>query len=115
MAKSKLLSVRVTPELRNELDNLKMTFGFTSYKSMIESLVRLMKFVDERISNIETNPSEWKRKDLDRYLPLAHVDLLRLQQTELGQLVLRRLKQRFGEVGVKRLRQLLSDDSSEEP
>jgi len=78
---------------------------------MLESLVCLLRLIDEGVSKIDRHPREWRSEDVARYLPFGDGNVTGYEAGELAELLWRRLKQRFGEDGVEKLRQLLCKDS----
>ena len=47
MAKTKTPGIRVAPDLNGELERLNQAFDFGTYGEMLESLVRLLRAIDE--------------------------------------------------------------------
>lgn len=99
MAKTKSVGTKVEPAFSQEIERLKQTFGFGSFAEMLEEVVKLLQAIDERVSQIDHHPREWSESDL-----LQH---LSLQDPELLQLLQRRLRERFGQDGLERVRELL--------
>ena len=112
MAKTKTLGIRVTPVLAGELTQLKGVFDFATFGEMLESLVRLLRHVDEDVCKIDRHPHEWGVQDLATYLAFNGQNSIVCPEGELDRLLWRRLKQRFGEDGVEIIRQLLAKHPS---
>lgn len=107
MAKTKTFGVRLTPELIAELERLRGTFGFATYGEMMESWVHLLQNIDERVCQIEKHPKEWGAQDFEEHLGLRERNAASL--TSIDPLVVRRLRERFGEDGVQRIHGLLRE------
>ncbi|MBE9501300.1 MAG: hypothetical protein IMY87_02595 [Chloroflexi bacterium] len=107
MAKTKSIGIRVTPEVNKEIERLKEAFGFGSFGEMLESFVRILQLVDQDIFRIESHPREWSKKDVQNYLSGGNSDWTDPRTGELGKLLWRRLRERFGQDGVERARELL--------
>jgi len=113
MAKTKSIGIRVTPELNEEIERLKEAFGFTSFGEMLESFVRILQLVDQDIYRIESHPRDWSKEDVQNYLSGGNSDWIDPRTSELGKLLWRRLRERFGQDGVERARELLEKRSRE--
>jgi len=111
MAKTKSIGTRVTPELSQEMERLKEAFGFGSFGEMLESFVRLLRLIDEGISVIESHPGDWSKEDVQSYLAVGNSHWIDEGTGELRALLWRRLRERFGQDGVERARQLLGREA----
>lgn len=105
MAKTKTLGIRTTPQLIDELEELKKAFDFDSYSEMLSSLAHVLKSVDKRVCQIQDHPRNWTADQIHKYLSLQSEE--GPVREEISQLVWRRLRQRFGEDGVEALWQKL--------
>lgn len=114
MAKNKSIGARVTPEFSQEIERLKDAFGFGSFGEMLESFVRLLQLIDGDISCIESHPREWSKEDVQIYLSVSNSNRMGQETGELGALLWRRLRERFGEDGIERARELLGIAGSDE-
>jgi len=112
MAKSKSIGARVTPEFSQEIERLKEAFGFGSFGEMLESFVRLLQLVDDGVARIDSHPRDWSKKDVQNYLSGSNSDWIDQGAGELRELLWRRLRERFGQDGVERARELLGSDTS---
>ncbi len=108
MAKTKTLGIRVAPQLITELERLKNVFAFASYGEMLESFVRLLQSIDESVCQIKDHPREWEAHDVERYLSSTD-DRPTSQSAEVNALTWRRLRDRFGEDGVQRVKELVDE------
>jgi hypothetical protein len=106
MAKTKTLGIRTTPQLIDELEELKKAFNFDSYSEMLSSLAQVLKSIDQRVSQIQDHPRTWSVGEARRLLSM-HSDEGDAAREQIPRLVWRRLRQRFGEDGVETLRQKL--------
>ncbi len=111
MAKTKTLGIRVTPNLNNDLEHLKSAFGFSSYGAMLEFLVRFLGTIDKAVSDIDKHPRDWSQEEVEEYLQVSCGSLVGSGIAEIRDLLWRRLRERFGEHGMERLQQLISEDS----
>ena len=111
MAKTKTLGIRTTPQLIDELEELKKAFNFASYSDMLVCLAHVLKGVDQRVCQIQDHPRTWTLDDIRKFLPLESEDGNAVRE-EISQLVWRRLKQRFGEDGVEALQHQLQGKST---
>jgi len=114
MAKSKSIGARVTPQFSQEIERLKEAFGFGNFGEMLESFVRLLQFIDRDISYIESHPREWSKEDVQTYLSVSNSNRISQGTSELRTLLWRRLRERFGQDGVERARELLGIAGSDE-
>ena len=112
MAKSKSIGARVTPEFSQEIERLKEAFGFGSFGEMLESFVRLLQLIDQGISSIDSHPRDWSKEDVQSYLAVGNSNWIDQGTGELRALLWRRLRERFGQDGVERARELLGNDAS---
>jgi hypothetical protein len=112
MAKTKSIGARVTPELSQEIERLKEAFGFGSFGEMLESFVRLLQLIDQGTDRIESHPRDWSKKDIQNYLLGGNSDWIDPRANELRELLWRRLRERFGQNGVERARELLGNEAS---
>lgn len=110
MAKTKTLGIRATPELIGELEILKAAFNFESYSEMLDTLARVLRSIDQRVSQIPSHPRDWSTGELDTCFSTPD-RAESLNDNELTRLAWRRLKQRFGEDGVQALQQKLLESS----
>ena len=107
MAKTKSIGIRVTPELSQEIERLKEAFGFGSFGEMLESFVRLLRLIDDGVARIESHPRDWSKEDVEQYLSFGNSNWVGDETGELRHLLWRRLRERFGQDGVDRARELL--------
>jgi len=111
MAKTKSIGIRVTPEVNKEIERLKEAFGFGSFGEMLESFVRILQLIDQDIYRIESHPRELSKQDVQNYLSGGNSDWIDPRTGELGKLLWRRLRERFGQDGVERARELLETEA----
>lgn len=112
MAKTKTFGVRLTPDMISELERLKDVFAFTSSGEMIESWIRLLKDIDEGVCRIKEHPREWKAHQVEKYLSFTDKETT-VHSAQVDELAWRRLRERFGEDGVERIRELVAELHSE--
>ena len=111
MAKTKTLGIRMSPSLIDEIERLKEAFDFKSYAEMLETLAHFLVGMDELLSEIGEHPSEWEREEIEKFLRLGHGSLPNSKSTKISDILIRRLKKRFGEDGVEIVERLLSRNS----
>ena len=88
-----------------------MAFGFGSYGEMLGFLVRLLRTIDKEVSDIDKHPREWSQEEVEKYLQVSCGMLFDGNSVEIRDLLWRRLRERFGEHGMERLQQLVSENS----
>lgn len=111
MAKNKSIGARVTPEFSQEIERLKDAFGFGSFGEMLESFVRLLQLIDDCVARIDSHPRDWSTEDAQDYLSFGNSNWVDRQTGELRELLWRRLRERFGQDGVERARELLDNEA----
>ena len=111
MAKTKTLGIRLSPYMISELERLKESFDFKSYSEMLEILTHLLTGMDELLSQIGEHPSEWGKEEIEEFLRLGHETLPTGKSVKIRDILLRRLRKKFGEDGVEKLERLLSQNS----
>jgi hypothetical protein len=114
MAKTKTFGVRLTPELISELERLKDAFSFASYGEMMETLIHLLQGIDEGVSRIKEHPREWKAQQVKQHLFSFSEKSQTSSTAQVEDLTWRRLRERFGEDGIQRIRELVADFQSGE-
>lgn len=111
MAKTKSMGTRVTPEFSQEIERLKEAFGFVTFGEMLETFVRLLQLIDKGISRIDSHPRDWSKEDVQNYLAVGNSNWIDQGADELRELLWRRLRERFGQDGVERARELLETEA----
>ena len=111
MAKTKSLGTKVDPAFRQEIERLKKAFGFDSFGKMLQVSVKLLQAIDEGVCRIECHPMEWSSPDVTEYLSIGREAA---EGPEIIALVERRLRERFGQDGVERVRELLRNEHPEQ-
>ena len=68
MAKTETLGIRLTPQVIGELEQLRDAFAFASYGEVLESMVRLLKSIDQTVCQTKDHPRDWGTSDAKEYL-----------------------------------------------